>query len=89
MITFVTGNANKLKEFKAIIGDEIDIKNHKLDLAEIQGSIEEICTEKALEAARLLKSPVITEDTCLCFNALGGLPGIHILNRSLHKMVSG
>lgn len=26
----------------------------------------------------MLKCPVITEDTCLCFNALGGLPGVYI-----------
>ena len=31
--------------------------------------------EKCREAAKILKTPVIVEDTCLCFNALGGLPG--------------
>lgn len=25
-----------------------------------------------------MKAPVIVEDTCLCFNALGGLPGPYI-----------
>ena len=30
------------------------------------------------EASRLISGPVIVEDTCLCFNALGGLPGPYI-----------
>lgn len=29
-----------------------------------------------MEAARQVKGPVIIEDTCLCFNALNGLPGM-------------
>jgi inosine/xanthosine triphosphate pyrophosphatase family protein len=34
--------------------------------------------EKCLEASRRIPGPVIIEDTCLCFNALGGLPGPYI-----------
>jgi inosine/xanthosine triphosphate pyrophosphatase family protein len=34
--------------------------------------------EKCLEASRRIAGPVIIEDTCLCFNALGGLPGPYI-----------
>lgn len=29
-----------------------------------------------MEAAKQVKGPVIIEDTCLCFNALNGLPGM-------------
>ena len=32
--------------------------------------------EKCREAARQVRGPVIVEDTSLCFNALGGLPGM-------------
>ena len=39
------------------------------------GTPQEIGIEKCREAAKILKTPVIVEDTCLCFNALGGLPG--------------
>ena len=42
---------------------------------EYQGTPEEVCREKCKEAAKTIVGPVIIEDTCLCFNALGGLPG--------------
>ncbi len=49
-----------------------------VDLPEYQGSPEEVVREKCAEAARRIQGPVIVEDTCLCFNALGGLPGPYI-----------
>ncbi|XP_029818143.1 inosine triphosphate pyrophosphatase [Manacus vitellinus] len=52
-------------------GDEID-------LPEYQGEPDEISVQKCREAARQVQGPVIVEDTCLCFNALGGLPGPYI-----------
>ena len=48
----------------------------KIDLPEYQGTPQEICIEKCREAAKTIQGPVITEDTCLCFNAMGGMPGI-------------
>ena len=80
-IYFITGNANKLKEFSAIIGEvkgcEFESKN--VDLPEYQGhSPEEIAMEKCKTAIELVKCPVLIEDTSLCFNALGGLPGPYI-----------
>lgn len=79
-ITFVTGNAKKLEEFIAILGKDFphDIVSKKLDLPEYQGEPEDVCREKTKEAARQVAGPVIVEDTCLCFNALGGLPGPYI-----------
>nr|CAD7408404.1 unnamed protein product [Timema cristinae] len=49
-----------------------------MDLPEYQGEMDDICINKCKEAARIVKSPVLIEDTCLCFNALGGLPGPYI-----------
>ncbi|PKK27385.1 inosine triphosphatase (nucleoside triphosphate pyrophosphatase) [Columba livia] len=43
-----------------------------------QGEPDEISVQKCREAARQVRGPVIVEDTCLCFNALGGLPGPYI-----------
>ena len=40
-----------------------------------KGEPEEISKEKCRIAARLVNGPVMVEDTSLCFNALGGLPG--------------
>lgn len=76
-ISFVTGNAKKLEEVRAILGARFprEIVAVKLDLPELQGEIDDICKLKCLEAARQVKGPVMVEDTCLCFNALKGLPG--------------
>ncbi|KAJ7115560.1 inosine triphosphate pyrophosphatase-like protein [Mycena crocata] len=80
-IIFVTGNANKLKEVKAILsagGNPIEIESQSLDIPEIQGSTQEVAMDKCRRAAELLRGPCITEDTALCFEALNGLPGPYI-----------
>ena len=79
-ITFVTGNVKKLEEVIAILGNQFphDLTNKKIDLPEFQGSPQEVCREKAREAFRKIQAPVLVEDTCLCFNAHGGLPGPYI-----------
>lgn len=78
-ITFITGNVKKLEEVAAILGKEFprELISKKVDLPELQGEMDEISIKKCQEAARLVEGPVIVEDTCLCFNALGGLPGIY------------
>ena len=65
-------------------------------MPEYQGEPDEISIAKCKEAARLVKAPVIVEDTCLCFNALGGMPGPYIkwfLDKlkpeGLHRMLHG
>ena len=79
-IVFVTGNAKKLEEFVAILGKTFpkEVVNKKVDLPEYQGEIDEISVEKCRAAAAIVKGPVIIEDTCLCFNAMKGLPGPYI-----------
>ncbi|KAK6265948.1 hypothetical protein QUC31_016785 [Theobroma cacao] len=72
-VTFVTGNAKKLEEVKAILGQSIPFQSLKLDREP-----EEISKEKARLAAVQVNGPVLVEDTCLCFNALKGLPGPYI-----------
>ncbi|KAH1189948.1 Inosine triphosphate pyrophosphatase [Glycine max] len=79
-VTFVTANAKKLEEVRAILGNSIPFQSLKLDLPELQGEPEDISKEKARIAALQVNGPVLVEDTCLCFNALKGLPGdrIHV-----------
>ncbi|KAL3329229.1 hypothetical protein AABB24_036366 [Solanum stoloniferum] len=77
-VTFVTGNAKKLEEVRAILGQSIPFGSLKLDLPELQGEPEDISKEKARIAAKEVNGPVLVEDTCLCFNALKGLPGPYI-----------
>ena len=80
-LTFVTGNAKKLEEVKAILakgGCPFVVVNTKVDLPELQGEPEEVSREKCKLAVAQVKGPVIVEDTSLCYNALGGLPGVYI-----------
>ncbi|KAI1437259.1 inosine triphosphate pyrophosphatase-like protein [Xylaria sp. CBS 124048] len=78
-INFITGNANKLAEVRAILEPAgIVVKSQSLDLPEIQGSLEDVTIDKCRTAATLIGGPVLVEDTCLCFNALEGLPGPYV-----------
>ncbi len=79
-LTFVTGNAKKLEEVIAILGSTFphNLAPQKIDLPELQGEPEEVAREKCKLAATRVQGPVLTEDTSLCFNALGGLPGVYI-----------
>ncbi|NXH50561.1 ITPA pyrophosphatase, partial [Dicaeum eximium] len=97
-VVFVTGNAKKLEEVTQILGDSspYTLVAKKIDLPEYQGEPDEISVQKCREAARQVQGPVIVEDTCLCFNALGGLPGPYIRNPSsllcpsgLYKLLAG
>ena len=99
-ITFVTGNAKKLEEVKAILAREgelpFDVGNQKIDLPELQGEPDDIAKEKCKLAAEAAKGPVMCEDTLLCFNAMGGLPGPYIKwfleklgHDGLNRMVAG
>ncbi|GFR48714.1 hypothetical protein Agub_g10671 [Astrephomene gubernaculifera] len=81
-IFFATGNKKKLEEVTAILASgaalPFQVEAAKLDLPELQGEPEEISKEKCRIAARLVGGAVMVEDTSLCFNALGGLPGPYI-----------
>jgi len=70
----------RLEEVIAILGDQLpfNIISQKLDLPELQGEPEEVSLAKCALAAQQVVGPVMVEDTSLCFNALGGLPGVYI-----------
>jgi len=97
-ITIVTGNANKLREIKEILGEQFpyELVINGADLPEYQGEADTVSTLKCKSAFEIIKGPVIVEDTCLCFNALKGLPGPYIKwflqsigSEGLHKMLHG
>lgn len=97
-ITFVTGNAKKLEEVLSILGNSFAdrLVSQNVDLPELQGEIDDICIKKCREAAKVVGGPVIVEDTCLCFDALKGLPGPYIKwflaklgPEGLYQMLSG
>lgn len=74
-ITFVSGNVNKIKEAEMILGS---LKTVEVNLPEYQGLPTDIAIEKCKLAAEKVGGPVFVEDTSLCFNALGGLPGPYV-----------
>ncbi|KAF9057511.1 inosine triphosphate pyrophosphatase-like protein [Panaeolus papilionaceus] len=80
-LVFVTGNANKLREVKAILSDgpaPIEIESRSVDVSEIQGTTQEVAIAKCRTATEQIGGPCITEDTALCFDALNGLPGPYV-----------
>lgn len=81
-IYFATGNKKKLEEVVAILeaGHKLpfSVQPAAVDLPELQGDPEEIAAEKCRLAVEKLQAAVMVEDTCLCFNALKGLPGPYI-----------
>ncbi len=60
LVNFITGNANKLHEVKAILEPTIKVESQALDLIEIQGTLEEVTIDKCRRAADLVDTPYIS-----------------------------
>ena len=59
-LNFITGNANKLAEVKAILGNSVELRSQSIDLAEIQGTVEEISVDKCRRGAQaVIKSHIL------------------------------
>lgn len=73
-VVFVTGNADKAKQFSRNIGLEVEHK--KLELDEIQTTDNSLLVEhKVKQAYEMIKRPVLVEDVALVFESWGALPG--------------
>lgn len=74
MSSFITGNENKLKEVRAIVGE--DIGHVDIDLPEIQ-EIDpyKVIQAKLAEALKHTQGDFFIEDTSLYLDGLNGLPG--------------
>ena len=76
-LTFITGNQHKADFLARNLGQEI--AHHKLDLDELQSLDRRAVVEhKVRQAYRVLKKPVLVDDSALLFNAMGRLPGTFI-----------
>ncbi len=73
---FITGNEDKYREVKELLG--VEFERVKVDLPELQGTPEEISTEKAKIACAQVGEACFVDDTSLCFDEWGGLPGPYI-----------
>ncbi|MDP2587579.1 MAG: non-canonical purine NTP pyrophosphatase [bacterium] len=73
MLTFVTGNKNKLAEVQAILGDvqQLDVEVHEIQELDPHAIIK----HKLDEARHHSKAELIVEDTSLYCDGLKGLPG--------------
>ena len=77
-ITFLTGNAGKLSEAEAILGNRVRAPESLIDLPEIQAlNTEEIIEAKLLEAQKHFQGSLVVDDTSLYFTEWdsGKLPG--------------
>ncbi len=75
-ITFLTSNQDKIKEAREILGEAIRLNFQKVDLDEVQeidGA--KVVIKKANDAFRLIKKPLLVEDTSLYIVPWKGLPG--------------
>lgn len=75
-LVFITGNPDKLREAREILGENFQIHNKTIDTEEIQeidGT--RVVIKKAQDAFNLLKTPLFVEDTSFYIVAWKGLPG--------------
>jgi non-canonical purine NTP pyrophosphatase (RdgB/HAM1 family) len=72
---FITGNKNKLHEFRQGI---LDLESYSADLTEIQSlDPNEVIKHKLLEALEHKEAEFIIEDTCFELDCLNGFPGTY------------
>jgi len=73
---FITGNANKLAEVRAILADTgVELSSKALDLPELQGGIEEISRDKCRRAAEAVSFAFVVSESvrvCKCVRGGGG-----------------
>jgi len=77
-ILFVTANEMKAAEAEEILGKfGISVERTVLEIDEIQEKeTEKVAKAKAVEAYKILKKPLIVEDTGLFIGAMNGYPGV-------------
>jgi len=78
---FITSNSGKVKSLQAALDKlkaPVTVKQYAMKLDEIQADDpEEISQQKARDAFKELKKPLVVEDSGFCINALNGFPGVY------------
>jgi len=75
-VVLVSSNPDKIREYKKLIGDRMRLSFYKSSLPEVQSvDSKEVAQYKIIEAYKLIKRPIIVEDTALHLEAWNGFPG--------------
>ncbi len=75
-VVLVSSNPNKVREYREITQGKMNLSFYKSDLPEIQSvSPAEVAEYKIIEAYKLIRRPIIVEDTALHLEAWNGFPG--------------
>ncbi|WP_375743747.1 RdgB/HAM1 family non-canonical purine NTP pyrophosphatase [Corallococcus interemptor] len=80
-LLFATGNAGKLRELRALVGDAVEVVSLK-DLPAVPEPVEDGATfeenavKKAREYSEATGLPALADDSGLCVDALDGRPGV-------------
>ncbi|WP_434300805.1 RdgB/HAM1 family non-canonical purine NTP pyrophosphatase [Corallococcus exiguus] len=80
-LLFATGNAGKLRELRALVGDAVEVVSLK-DLPPVPEPVEDGATfeenavKKAREYSLATGLPALADDSGLCVDSLDGQPGV-------------
>jgi XTP/dITP diphosphohydrolase len=76
-VTFATSNGGKFSEASAVLKRfGISVVQKAIELEELQSdSIAKIASAKAIHAAKILRAPVVVEDTGFFLDSWGNFPG--------------
>ncbi len=77
-LIIVTGNPLKFQQMAHVLGEYFECEQGVFKTYEIQGTPEEILTDKLVRAYAHFQSAVLVEDTSLHFDFLNGFPGSYI-----------
>jgi len=85
-INLVTSNLGKVKEFKIILGNEIEINHIEKEYRELRSdNPEEIAEEAAKRLAEELQKTIVVEDSGLFIKSLNDFPGT--CSSYIHKRI--
>jgi inosine triphosphate pyrophosphatase len=64
-VNFITGNAHKLREVKAILEPAIEVRSQNVDLEEVQGTVEEVTRAKCRKAVDTVRPTSLDSLSCV------------------------
>ena len=64
VVNFITGNANKLREVKAILEPAITVTSQTIEIEEVQGTVEEVTRAKCRKAAEMVSARDVSSNFC-------------------------